>query len=318
MRCQKIVFKLLSFARKHPPEKKYQNLNDCVTKVFDLKSYHLRASQIESELQLAEDLPSTCFDFHQMEQVILNLLNNAEQSVAATSGAGNIRIRTGVSDDRLFLQVEDDGPGVPSEARDRIFNPFFTTKELGEGTGLGLSVSYGLVEEHGGRIELLEGLELGGACFRVTLPIIEGEPAVAERPVAQDGPREKLLDGCEILVAEDEPMVLELFSRLLGQEGAHVTLARDGQEAWERLAEVDYDLIVADLRMPKLNGQELYERAAAERPEMISRFVFATGDLLREETLAFLRDLPNRILRKPLEVETVRRVLAKARSRTVA
>jgi two-component system NtrC family sensor kinase len=303
------VYKLLSFARQHPPEKKYQSLNDCVSRVLDLKAYQMRSSQIGTHLELAPDLPPTCFDFHQIEQVILNLLNNAEQAITALKSPGRVVLRTGVRDGFVFLEVEDNGPGVPAAVRDRIFDPFFTTKDVGQGTGLGLSVSFGIVEEHGGRLEYAPASGDGGARFTLLLPIVKGERDERGDPVEAPEYEESALRGRRVLVAEDEPLVLELFNRVLSDDGAEVTLARDGEEAWKRLESEDFDLVVADLRMPNLDGQSLYERVAAERPELLRRFVFATGDLARPETLAFLRDLPNRILTKPLEVETVRRVL---------
>ena len=313
MRCQKIVLKLLSFARKQPPEKRQQNLNDCVAKVVDLKSYHLRSSEIETVLELDPDLPSTSFDFQQIEQVILNLLNNAEQAVSEVKRSGRIVLRTGQSPNSVWVEVCDDGPGVSREAAERVFDPFFSTKELGKGTGLGLSVSYGIVQEHDGKIELIEPSESEeGACFRVSLPIVETEVVIEipeKDPAAQD---EGVLCGRRVLVAEDEPAVLELFARLLRDEGAEVVQARDGAEAWAEIEESDFDLVIADLRMPNVTGQELYEKVAAERPDLLRRFVFATGDLVREESMAFLRRLPNRILMKPLEIETVRRVLSQA------
>jgi signal transduction histidine kinase/ActR/RegA family two-component response regulator len=311
-RCQKIVLKLLSFARKHPPEKKHQNLNECLEKVLDLKSYHLRSSQVETLLQLRPDLPDTSFDFHQIEQVALNLLNNAEQAIGGTRCAGQIKLRSGFEDDGVWFEVEDNGPGIPAAVRDRVFDPFFTTKEYGEGTGLGLSVSFGIVREHGGRIELARsGSE--GSCFRVTLPLIDAVEDAVDR-VFEDQPAATPLDGRRVLVAEDEPGLLDIYDRVLRDLGAQVTLARDGEEAWSRLSEggFEFDLIVTDLRMPNLDGQQLYERTAAERPDMLRRFVFTTGDLAREDTFAFLDGLPNRILSKPLQVETVRRVLSQA------
>jgi PAS domain S-box-containing protein len=312
MRCQKIVFKLLSFARKHPPEKKYQSLNDCVSKVLDLKAYHLQSSQIETVLDLANELPETCFDMHQIEQVVLNLLNNAGQAIGAVNRAGRIVLRTGTEDGRVYVEVEDDGPGIPEAVRERVFDPFFTTKALGQGTGLGLSVSYGIVQEHGGRIELRpRAVGQPGACFRIDLPIVKGErPSRPGGHGRSDGL--SALQGRQVLVVEDEPVVLELFARLLTAEGAKVTMAQDGEEAWQRLQHRDFDLIIADLRMPVLSGQELYQRVSGERPELLRRFVFATGDLMRHETTAFLKGLPNRILTKPLEQETVRRVLSQA------
>lgn len=310
-RCQKIVVNLLSFARKHPAEKKPQDLNACVRKIVELKAYHLRASKVDAVLDLAEPLPAALFDFHQMEQVILNLVNNAEQAIAGTGRPGRIVLRTLSAGGEVIVEVEDDGPGVPPGVRHRIFDPFFTTKEAGKGTGLGLSVSYGIVQEHHGRIELRPDKPGHGALFAVILPQAAG-PAVAEDELDSRPPAARPLEGRRVLVAEDEPLVLDLFSRVLERDGATVTLARDGEEAWSRILETDFDLIVADLRMPNLDGRALYERVVEAKPSMVRRFVFATGDLVRQESLKFLEGIPNRILAKPLDVDNVRAVLVQA------
>jgi two-component system, NtrC family, sensor kinase len=310
-RCQKIVVNLLSFARKHPAEKKAQDLNVCIRKIVDLKSYHLRASRVEAVLELTEPLPSALFDFHQIEQVILNLVNNAEQAIVATGQPGKIAVRTYATATEICVEVEDDGPGIPTGVRHRVFDPFFTTKEPGKGTGLGLSVSYGIVQEHQGRIELRPDRPGRGACFAVGLPRAAG-PAVADQADERGATIDRPLSGRRVLVAEDEPLVLDLFSRLLERDGATVTLARDGEEAWSRILETDFDLIVADLRMPNLDGRALYERVVEEKPSMVRRFVFATGDLVRQESLKFLEGIPNRILAKPLDVDNVRAVLVQA------
>jgi len=310
-RCQKIVHNLLSFARKHPAEKKLHDLNACVRKVLDLKSYQLRAARIETVLALTEPLPHALFDFHQIEQVLVNLVNNAEQAIASTGQPGRIVLRTFAAEGEVGFEVEDDGPGIPPSLRHRVFDPFFTTKEAGRGTGLGLSVSYGIVQEHGGRIELRPDRPIRGSIFTVTLRRPAGSlDAAAEEVGASLAPHP--LSGRRVLIAEDEPLVLDLFSRLLQEDGASVTLARDGEEAWTKILETDFDLIVADLRMPNLDGRGLYERVVEEKPSMVRRFVFATGDLVRRESLEFLEGLPNRILAKPLDVDDVRRVLVQA------
>lgn len=311
-RCQKIVHNLLSFARKHPAERKLHDLNECVRKVLELKAYQLRSAKVETVVELTEPLPAALFDFHQIEQVILNLVNNAEQALTAAGRPGRLVVRTLTAGREVVLEVEDDGPGIAPNLRHRVFDPFFTTKEAGQGTGLGLSVSYGIVQEHGGRIELRPDRPGRGACFAMVLPQSVGE-AVRE-PVVGTAPdvAARALAGRRVLVAEDEPMVLDLFSRVLHRDGAEVTLARDGEEAWTRILETDFDLIVADLRMPNLDGRALYERVVEEKPSMVRRFVFATGDLVRRESLEFLEGLPNRILAKPLDVDDVRRVLLQA------
>jgi len=312
-RCQKIVLKLLSFARKHTPEKNHQSLNECLEKVLDLKSYHLRSSQVETTMELDRSIPKTSFDFHQIEQVALNLLNNAEQAIGMTKAPGEITIRSGATDSHVWFEFEDNGPGVPPAVRGRVFDPFFTTKDYGQGTGLGLSVSFGIVREHDGTIELVRSGE-NGSVFRVELPIVEAHESDSQGTAPTERCEAGALNGCRILVAEDEPGLLDIYDRVLRSAGATVTLARDGEQAWEQLSadDFEYDLIVTDLLMPNLNGRQLYERVAEERPDLLRRFVFTTGDLAREDTLDFLEGLPNRILSKPLQVETVTQVLSQA------
>ena len=310
-RCQKIVMNLLSFSRKHPPEKKWNDLNDCLRGLLELKEYQLRSARVEVQLELDPHLPQTSFDYHQIEQVVLNLLNNAEQAIQGTGEPGVVIARTLVRNGRVCLEIEDSGPGVSEEVRDKIFDPFFTTKGIGEGTGLGLSLSYGILQEHGGEI-LVRNTERG-ACFEIALPI-SGAPIaeVIEDEVSPSREDDSPFHGMRVLVAEDEPVVLDLFSRILREDGAEVILARDGEEAWQRLEGTEFDLVVADIRMPRMDGQRLYELVAEERPELLRRFVFATGDMVRQDTVRFLEGLPNRILTKPLQVETVRRVLNQA------
>ena len=313
-RCKRIVQNLLGFARKHQPERKQADLNASVRKVVELRAYSQRSHGIETILDLNVDLPTTLFDPYQIEQVVMNLVTNAEQAIRedSTRGQGRIIVRTYRSEGGLHVEVEDDGPGIPRDAFPRIFDPFFTTKEIGNGTGLGLSVSFGIVQEHDGHLEARPPVPGRGACFVMRIPCVEGVAADCKEAAAVVANGDTALRGRRILIAEDEPLVRDFLTRLLGLEGAEVVEACDGEEAWEKLAHADFDLVIADLRMPRMDGQELYERIAEERPELLRRLVFSSGDLAREETVTFLRGLPNRLLAKPLQVETVRHVLRRA------
>lgn len=311
-RCKRIVQNLLGFARKHQPEKKFEDLNRCVRKVVELKSYSFRNSNVSVEIDLDEDLPSTLFDYYQVEQVLLNLINNAEHALRDGGRGGKIRVRTFANADSIALEVEDDGPGIPPEVQERVFDPFFTTKEVGSGTGLGLSVAFGIVQEHGGSLTLAPYERGRGARFTLTLPRVAMPATESDRADRGSADATGSLKGRRILVAEDEPVVLEFLTRVLRQEGVEVLAAKDGEEAWQKIEGQDFDLVLADIRMPRMDGQELYERIAAERPDLLRRVVFSSGDLTRPETLAFLESLPNRILAKPLQVETVRHVLERA------
>ena len=239
------------------------------------------------------------FDFHQIEQVILNLLNNAEQAIASTGKPGPRR-RPLVRDRTTWVgvEIEDDGPGIPPGVRHRIFDPFFTTKERRNGDR---ARTLRLVRDRPGASGPHRAAPRPAGRRRelvVTLPRAIGRRGRGVRPRASPSPRRPLA-GRRVLVAEDEPLVLDLFSRLLEQDGATVTRARDGEEAWSRILETDFDLIVADLRMPNLDGRALYERVVEEKPSMMRRFVFATGDLVRQESLKFLEDCPTVFSRSP-------------------
>src|SRR5436309_11821519 len=202
-RAGRIVRNLLAFARKQPPEKRCLGLNGIVEKTLELNTYHLRTNQIELEKDLASDLPMTMLDFHQIQQVLINLLNNAEQAMLEAGRGGKIRFVTRQVGERIEARVSDDGPGIEGEIQARIFEPFFTTKKEGKGTGLGLSLCYGIVQEHGGTIRV-ESQPGKGATFIIELPILR-EPAPLRDAASGQVPAP--LPRLRILVIDDEPTV---------------------------------------------------------------------------------------------------------------
>ncbi len=186
LRASKITSNLLSFARKHNPEKKLISINDIVNRSLELHSYRLKVNNIEVATDLDPHLPKIMADFHQLQQVFVNMITNAEQAMTDARGHGALRVRTHMAGKAIRIIFADDGKGIPEENLGRIFDPFFTTKEVGKGTGLGLSICYGLVEEHGGTISVSS--KFGeGAIFTIELPIVsEISPLLKGAPLAGD------------------------------------------------------------------------------------------------------------------------------------
>ncbi len=185
LRASRITSNLLSFARKHNPEKKLVSINDVVTRSLELHAYRLKVNNIEVIADLDPDLPKLMADFHQLQQVFVNLITNAEQSMTESHGCGCLRVKTQMVGKAVRIAFADDGKGIHEDALGRVFDPFYTTKEVGKGTGLGLSICYGLVQEHGGTISASS--KYGeGAIFTVELPIVtEVSPLIKRSPMAE-------------------------------------------------------------------------------------------------------------------------------------
>ncbi len=304
-RARRIVKNLLYFARENEPERTRVNLNEIVERTLALRSYELRVEDILIECTLAPDLPETMADPYQMQQVILNLLVNAEQSLLHGRGKGKVQIRTRRTEaNRIVVEVSDDGPGIPREIVSRIFDPFFTTKPAGLGTGLGLSIVYGIVKQHDGEVTA-ENQPAGGARFTVELPVVEvpaasDETIEREFRVAASAPRSK------VLVVEDEPTVAQLIVDVLREEGHQVEAVLDSQKGLIRLSRSHYDLIICDLRMPRLDGPAFYEALVRSGSSARDRLIFVTGDTLAPRTMKFLQNVKVTYLAKPFLVEELK------------
>ncbi|MBM3155941.1 MAG: PAS domain S-box protein [Chloroflexi bacterium] len=173
-RAGKITKNLLSFARRHEPEKRFISINEAIEKTLELSAHQMKIHNVELEVELDQNLPGTMADFHQMQQVFVNIINNAEQAMLDAHGKGKLVVRTRRYGDMIQVVFTDDGPGIAEENLKRIFDPFFTTKGVGKGTGLGLSICYGLVEAHNGRIYARS--KIGeGATFVVEIPVVPEE-----------------------------------------------------------------------------------------------------------------------------------------------
>jgi PAS domain S-box-containing protein len=314
-RAARIVKNLLLFARESRPERRSVNLNEVVERTLALRNYELRVENIELSQDLAEDLPPVVADPAQLQQVLLNLLVNAEQAIRQGSGEGSIRVRTGKTPrGRISFEILDSGPGIPQEIIPRIFDPFFSTKPSGAGTGLGLSITCGIVKEHGG--EIFVQSQLGhGAKFTVELPAAAHEASPLSAPPTNRGVAlvsTRLARGERMLVVEDEPTVAHLIADVLCEDGHKVEIVLDGRDGLHRAAAGNYALIICDLRMPHLDGRAIYRELVAQGSPMRHRLLFVTGDTLAPHTLEFLEKSGLPFLAKPFLVEELKAVVERA------
>jgi two-component system NtrC family sensor kinase len=313
LRCQRIVQNLLSFARKQKPERTSCDVNDILEKTVELRGYELQVNNIEIVRQLDRALPKTIADGHQLQQVFLNVITNAEHAMLEAHGKGILTIRThaDTSKDRIIIEIIDDGPGIPEAHLIRIFDPFFTTKEVGKGTGLGLSLSYGIIKEHGGNIYARSRIG-EGSTFVIEIPIItqiQEDTGLPAQLLPQAIHFENLIRNKRILVVDDEKYILDFFVEVFRMFPMEVHTADDGKIAMDRIICSDYDLVFTDFKMPNMGGRELFHWIENQRPKLLKRIIFVTGDTVSPETRSFFETTGNRYLAKPFKIEEVKEVI---------
>ncbi|MBN1993666.1 MAG: GAF domain-containing protein [Anaerolineae bacterium] len=285
-RARVIVRDLLTFARKIDLEAVAIAVNEIIKVSLSLMKPQLENHSVEVITHLDANLPLTMGDPHQLEQVFVNLIINAIQTLDTVAGPRQLIIKSKERAGMLHLSFADNGPGIPDEIIGRIFDPFFTTKEVGQGTGLGLSICFGIISEHKGRIHA-ENAPAGGAVFHIELPVIEpaAQPA---GPVPAPALAGTTPDKLRILVVDDEVPILNLLQRVLDQAGHTAETAPNGNIALQKLNGQTYNLIICDILMPDIPGPELYQKVSAQYPHLAHNFIFITGNVVDIDTRVFL------------------------------
>jgi len=319
-RTHRVVQNLLSFARQRKPERAEVDIRKVLEETLALRDYDLKVNKIEVEKDLGAQPALVVADPHQIEQVFLNIINNAVDAVLETGKPGKLKIRVYCQRSEVCAQFADDGPGIKDPKR--IFDPFYTTKSVGKGTGLGLSICYGIVKEHGGDITARNASE-GGAVIEVRLPMAAAADAVVEAAPVVAPRREGAIQG-RVLLVEEEEAVLEFERDVLIGAGANVVTAMRSEDVKTRLLSEPFDLLIMNGKMPAdWNAKEAYLWLKQNCGDMEKHalFTFSNGVEQGDER-AFLQENNVPYLVKPFEVAELisqsRRLLQKAQAATAS
>ena len=309
-RAAAIVQNLLALAVPSGQKRGRIKIDELVRKVIDSQQKSLRQRNIRVDVAVAEPLPEVEGDPRLLTQVFVNILLNAEQAISAVRESGTIRISLSQSDSHLLVAFTDDGPGISKEIIDKIYDPFFTTKRPGGGSGLGLTICLGVIKDHGGRIEA-ESPHGSGATFRIYLPAVVEKPSHAAAAVGarKAAPSFSALQGHKLLIVDDEESIREIVQEGLSARGMNVETAGSSEEALSILASNFFEVVLCDFNLPGLNGEELFDRLRTQAGGPTPRFVFMTGDLLNPSTIAAFAARGAHVLQKPFHVAALATLL---------
>jgi CheY-like chemotaxis protein len=296
-RTHRVVQNLLSFARQRKPHKEHADICKVLEETLALRDYDLRVNDVKLECEVEAKLPGVTADPQQLEQVFLNVINNAVDALLESSKDKTLKVRVFQKDGNICTEFHDSGPGIKEP--NRIFEPFYTTKSIGKGTGLGLSICYGIIQEHGGSISG-HNHPAGGAVIEIRLPAAQ---TAARAEKALPAPRRDLAIEGRILLVESEAAVLEFERDVLAGAGASVVTAANSDELKARLAEQPFDAVILDGTITG-NGsvRELY-RWIVENHSGLEKHLLVTFSSAAElEMRNFLQDNNVPSLLKPFEV----------------
>jgi len=299
-RTHRVVQNLLSFARQRTPERSEVDLRKVMEETLALRDYDLKVNHIVVEKDLGSDPALVVADPHQLEQVFLNIINNAVDAILETGRSGRMQIKISSANGFVAAQFSDDGPGLKDPKR--IFDPFYTTKVVGKGTGLGLSICYGIVKEHGGDITA-HNAEGGGAVVEVRLPSAASRERLTDAPPLAAPKREGAIQGRILLVEEDES-VLEFERDVLSGAGASVVTATNIADLKTRLLSEPFDALIMNGKFPGTwSAKQAFSWLAENCPDMKLHVLFTFSNGLDEdEERTFLRDHRIAYLVKPFEI----------------
>lgn len=296
-RVKDIVKRLLTFARQNKPFKTRTDIHELIDNTVAMRNYILEISNIEVVKEYELNLPWVTVDPGQIQQVFLNLIVNAEYAIKKAHDGGKLIIATRQEGSEITISFQDNGTGMDGETISSLFQPFFTTKEPGEGTGLGLALSHSIIQSHGGSIDVASKPGKGST-FTIRLPLVKSEPEPKPEPAVAVPASSPVTSG-NILVVDDEASIRAFIKKVLHGQGYTVTVADTPYDALEKIKSNRYDAMLIDMRMPGMSGKELYEKMQSDIPSVSSRMIFITGDTSDLTTREFLKKESLHCVSKP-------------------
>ncbi|MFT3665226.1 ATP-binding protein [Piscinibacter sp.] len=305
-RCARIVKTFLAMARRQDVTRAPTSVNRVITDALEVLAYTLDSSGISVHAALADDLPPVLADADQLGQVFMNLFTNAQQAMSGQAGRRELQVSThrAAGGHEVQVVVQDSGPGIAPELGARIFEPFFTTKAVGDGTGVGLSVSLGIVQSHGGSMLLAPHAPNRGARFVVSLPA-HAPAAAPSLPATAPAATPSAGGPWRVLIVDDEIDIAEILGEIVQHAGHAAVLANSGEQALAQLAAQPFDLVMTDLKMPGMDGPALYRDIEHRHPALARRVIVVTGDTLSSGAHEFLREVRVPVIDKPFTPDEV-------------
>ncbi len=303
-RCARIVRSFLAMARRQETPRRPLALAPVVEAALELLGHGLRSDGIVIGRDWPVALPPVMGDADQLHQGLTNLLTNARQALEGRPAPRRIGIAAEERAGFVEIRITDNGPGVPPAIRNRVFDPFFTTKPVGLGTGIGLAVSRGIAEAHGGTLELAEAAEDAGTCFVLRIPCAEAAASHAAAPLPTTATG-------RALVIDDEAEIATMLADILGAMGLDCDSATTGRRARRLLSVRDYDIVLCDLRMPDIGGEALFAWLERTRPELCGRVGFVSGAVMAAGATALIARSGRPLLEKPFLPHEVRAFVAR-------
>jgi len=305
-RVADIVRRMLTFARQTKPMREIVSINEIIETTLEMRASAMKTSNINVTTRLDPELPKIMADGGQLHQVILNIVLNAESAMKNAHSKGKLHVKTEEAKDDIRVAFTDDGPGIAPEDLEKIFDPFYTTSEVGQGTGLGLSICHGIIADHNGRISA-ESKQGKGATIIVELPII-----IQAEQLKPDEPEIKELANVspsKVLIVDDEPIVQRYLSDALVGTGHQVEIIDNGNEAIEKLKHEECDVILLDIKLPGKDGIEIYQYLQNNYKQLAMKVIFITGDVMGQETQSFLSKTKAQYITKPIDLNKLSNII---------